>query len=318
MSAIVLSFDMSWGRTNPDDARFNRFVRINLLVALVLGMLMPLLPLPEIEKPVTQEPPRLAQLIFEKEEVRPPPPPPPPEPVRKQPEPVPRQAQKPEPVKEKPVAVKKPAPVKPQVSAREKAEQSGLLALRDTLSDLRQKPVSDSFRNDANLSRAVGASQKTERAMLTAGTTRGSGGIRTSGLSRNTGGGELSGRTTTRVHSPTGNASGDTVGSKGKDKGNKSAGRSIEDIQMVFDRNKGSIYSVYNRALRADPALRGKIVLRLTIAPSGKVTRCDLVSNELGDPALGQKIVSRVKLFDFGARDVAEVTITYPIDFLPA
>ena len=87
---------------------------------------------------------------------------------------------------------------------------------------------------------------------------------------------------------------------------------------MTFDRNKGSIYSVYNRALRNDPGLKGKIVLRLTIAPSGKVTRCDLVSSELGDPVLGKKIVSRVKLFDFGAKDVTEVTITYPIDFLPA
>ncbi|NNJ93242.1 MAG: hypothetical protein HKP57_00655, partial [Halobacteria archaeon] len=48
------------------------------------------------------------------------------------------------------------------------------------------------------------------------------------------------------------------------------------------------------------------------------VTRCDIVSSELGDPALGSKITSRVKLFNFGAKDVNEVTLTYPIDFLPA
>ena len=87
---------------------------------------------------------------------------------------------------------------------------------------------------------------------------------------------------------------------------------------MIFDRNKGSIYSVYNRALRKNPALQGKVVLRLTIAPSGKVTRCDVVSSELGDPALTGKITARVKRFNFGAKDVNEVTITYPIDFLPA
>jgi len=56
----------------------------------------------------------------------------------------------------------------------------------------------------------------------------------------------------------------------------------------------------------------------LTIAPSGKVTLCKLVSSELHDAALGQKISQRVKLFDFGAKDVETVTITYPIDFLPA
>jgi TonB family protein len=202
------------------------------------------------------------------------------------------------------------------VSARERAEQSGLLALRDTLSDLRENRVTDNFKGSGKLTRAAGTTQKTERALLTAGTTRSSGGIQTSSLSRDTGGGELAGRTTTRVQSPTGSEPGAVAGSKGRD--NRANGRSSEEIQVVFDRNKGSIYSVYNRALRVDPTLRGKIVLRLTIAPSGKVTRCELVSNELGDPALGQKIVSRVRLFDFGARDVEAVTITYPIDFLPA
>jgi len=315
MSAIVLSFDMSWGVANSDDTRFKRLVRTNLLVALVLGIIIPFLPLPEIEKPAVDEPPRLAQLIFEKEEVKPPPPPPP-KPVQKQPEPLPQKTEAPKPVEKKKVVVKKPLPEKPKVTARQQAEKSGLLALKDSLADMRQNTVSNSFKNTDNLSQAVGAAQKTERAILTAGTARGSGGIQTANLSRNTGGGELSGRSTTRVHSPTGNAPGGTVGGKGK--GSKSAGRSIEEIQMIFDRNKGSIYSVYNRALRNDPTLKGKIVLRLTIAPSGKVTRCDLVSNELGDPALGEKIASRIKLFNFGAKDVTEVTITYPIDFLPA
>lgn len=113
-----------------------------------------------------------------------------------------------------------------------------------------------------------------------------------------------------------GNAAGGSAGGKGK--GDKAAGRSIEEIQMVFDRNKGSIYSVYNRALRNDPTLQGKVVLKLTIAASGKVTQCSVVSSELNDAELAGKITSRVKMFDFGAKDVSEVTITYPIDFLPA
>lgn len=31
--------------------------------------------------------------------------------------------------------------------------------------------------------------------------------------------------------------------------GSGKASRSIEDIKLVFDRNKGSIYAIYNRAL---------------------------------------------------------------------
>ncbi len=311
MTAASISFNMNWGVANDDDLRFKRIARNNLLAAIVLGMLIPFLPLPEIERPVPEEPPRLAKLIFEKEVIKPPPPP---KPVIEQPKPLPQKTEKPKPVK-KEVAVKKPQPVVPKVTAREKAQKSGILALSDSLSDLRQNTVTRNLSN-TNLSQSGGQARKTERAVLTAGTTRSSGGIQTASLSRNTGGGSLAGRSTTTVHSPTGNAEGGSVGGNGK--GSRSAGRSIEEIQMIFDRNKGSIYSVYNRALRQDPTLQGKVVLKLTIAPSGKVTHCSVVSSELGDAALGSKISSRVKLFDFGAKDVAEVTITYPIDFLPA
>ncbi|HHJ15519.1 MAG TPA: energy transducer TonB, partial [Gammaproteobacteria bacterium] len=94
--------------------------------------------------------------------------------------------------------------------------------------------------------------------------------------------------------------------------------RSIEEIQIVFDRNKSAIYSLYNRALRKNPSLQGKLVIRLNISPSGKITSIDLVSSELGDPALERKLVQRIKMFNFGAKQVDAVTITYPIDFLPA
>lgn len=311
MMAASMNFNMNWGVANDDDARFKRLARNNLLAAILLGLLIPFLPLPEIERPLPEEPPRLAKIIFEQEVVKPPPPP---KPVIEQPKPLPQKTEKPKPVK-KEVVVKKPKPVVPKVSAREKAQKSGILALSDSLSELRDNTVTKSFTNTRQ-SQAGGQARKTERAILTAGTTSGSGGIQTAGLSRNTGGGTLAGRATTAVHSPTGNAEGGSVGGNGK--GSRAAGRSIEEIQMIFDRNKGSIYSVYNRALRQDPTLQGKVVLKLTIAPNGKVTHCSVVSSELGDVALGSKITSRVKLFDFGAKEVAEVTITYPIDFLPA
>jgi len=44
----------------------------------------------------------------------------------------------------------------------------------------------------------------------------------------------------------------------------------------------------------------------------------DYVSSELNAPDLERKLVQRVLLFDFGAKDVEEVTTTKPIDFFPA
>ena len=70
--------------------------------------------------------------------------------------------------------------------------------------------------------------------------------------------------------------------------------------------------------MRRDPSLQGKVVLRLTIAPDGTVTACEIVSSELGDEELEQKLVQRIKLFRFESRSVEPITTTKPIDFFPA
>ena len=48
------------------------------------------------------------------------------------------------------------------------------------------------------------------------------------------------------------------------------------------------------------------------------MTECHVVSSELHDPDLERMIVARVKLFQFEARDVAPITTTKPIEFVPA
>lgn len=86
----------------------------------------------------------------------------------------------------------------------------------------------------------------------------------------------------------------------------------------MFDKNKGAIYALYNRALRRNPLLQGKVVLKLTIAPSGQVTECEIITSDLEDAELERKLVQRVKLFRFNDKDVEAVTTTKPIDFFPA
>lgn len=43
-----------------------------------------------------------------------------------------------------------------------------------------------------------------------------------------------------------------------------------------------------------------------------------VVSSELSDPELERKILARVRLFRFEAKDVATITANKPIDFFPA
>jgi TonB family protein len=87
----------------------------------------------------------------------------------------------------------------------------------------------------------------------------------------------------------------------------------------VFDRYKASFYRLYNRELRKNPSLQGKMVLRLTIEPDGSVSMCKLQSTDMDAPDLANEVVDRVKTINFGPKEgVQAVTIVYPIDFLPA
>ena len=100
--------------------------------------------------------------------------------------------------------------------------------------------------------------------------------------------------------------------------GSGKASRSIEEIKLVFERNKGAIYAIYNRALREEPGLQGKVVLELKIAPAGHVVDCRIVSSELKAPDLEQKLLARIRQFDFGQKDVDQMVVTWPVDFLPS
>ena len=295
---------------SENDRRFKRIVTVSILVFGILGIIIGMLPVPEPEQKSLQEvAPRLAKLILEKKT----PPPPPPKPKVKK-----KKAEKPKPKPKKKVARKpKPKPKK-QEAARQKAERTGLVALSDELADLRES-FDMAELSDNNLQKSATAKApriNTRSNVLAARAGKGSGGINTGKLSRDTGGSELARRQTTNVKSnlPTGRSGGKV--SRGK--GSKGPMRDQNEIELVFQKNKGAINRLYQRALRQDPTLQGKVVLELTIAPDGKVIKCVVISSELNNPALEKRLVARVKMFRFKPRNVETVTVRYPIDFLPS
>ncbi|HEY4957573.1 MAG TPA: AgmX/PglI C-terminal domain-containing protein, partial [Caldimonas sp.] len=239
-------------------------------------------------------------------------------------------------------------------AARRKVAGIGLLAMNNDLQELHGAPIAVQLAPvkqgpGVGTSVGVGVGAGTEagvpvRAMITSNATNGSGGINTAAYSKNTGGGGLAGRATTMVEGVIGGGGGGGPGgggSRGRGDGTGSgiggaggnggggggslqkggsgkASRAIEDVRLVFERNKGSIYAIYNRALRDEPSLQGKVVLKLTIAPSGGVISCRIESTELHKPEVEEKLLARIRTFDFGAKDVNEMVVSYPLDFLPS
>ena len=306
-------YDLPWTLDYDQERKFQRLLGRILLSVLLLSLVWPFIPTPEPDPyEVIEIPPRIAQLLLEEKPVPPPPPPEVDEPEPDTDDPEPEQVAETEP---EPEPEPEPVPDRTEV-AREQA-QAALMPFTNDLADLVDKDLLDSVADDRVLTTSVGEAERNTRSMITSKVGTASGGINTAALSRNTGGSGIAGRNTTQVASPVAGI-GQSAGGARRTGTSGKASRSREEIELVFDKNKGVIFALYNRALRMDPSLEGKLVLRLTIAPSGEVTFCEVVSSELDDLELERKLVQRIKLFRFEARDVEPITTTKPIDFFPA
>ncbi len=293
-------YDLPWEEQPEEQERLRRFLWVGLALLALLTAIFVLIPSPKLATNEVAIPERLARVMIEQQ-------------VKPKPPPTPKAEEKPKPAV-KPI----PVPVPPTTEqARRKAQRSGLLKFQDELADLREEMPADTAPT-RNLTGVVGADSHAERSLIASKVGVGSGGITSADVSRGygSGAGSLTGSQATRVDSSIlragAGAESTRTGSSGK------AARSREEIELVFDRNKGAIYALYSRELRERPDLQGKLVLEFTIAPSGEVTMCRVVSSELGDPELEKKIIARVRLFRFEPKDVAPITTTKPIEFFPA
>ena len=313
-------YDLPWTSDAGQQRKFMRLLGQIFAVVLVLSIAWPFIPTPEPDPyEVIEVPPRIAQLLLEEKPLPPPPPPPKedePEPEPEDPEPEQVVEKEPEP---EPQPEPEPIP-EPEIDRTEVAREQARAActFAEDLSDLVDNDLLETVNDDRELMASVGEAERNERSMITSKVGTASGGINTANMSRNTGGSGIAGRSTTQVASPVAGIGQNAAGGARRDGVSGKASRSREEIELVFDKNKGAIFALYNRALRRDPSLEGKLVLRLTIAPNGQVTACEIVSSELGDTELEEKLVQRVKLFRFEARDVEPITTTKPIDFFPA
>jgi outer membrane biosynthesis protein TonB len=310
---------MPWARSSSEDRRYRWSLVLTIIAAGAVVYAISLISIPAAERPTQiQLPERMAKLVREERE----PPPPPPqieEPVEEEeipePEPEPEvadeQAPSEQPEPETEVAVLSEQEVK------EKVRTQGILAFRDSFASRASLNTTAQLGAQARV-RAVGdeAIDRPERSMVTSNAPGLGSGINLSEISRDVGGGgTVANVEVARVASTI-----ETEGEiEGPQTGTALAGRTDEDIQIVFDRYKSALYRLYNRELRRDPRLRGQIVLKLTIEADGSVSSCELQSSNMNAPQLVQQVIDRVLTFDFGPMDdVDAVTIIYPIDFMPA
>ena len=304
---------LSWQPVSDRDAFFNKLATGALLLALVLSMVLSAIPLPKDTPPVRAKvPERVARYIKER-------PKPPPRPAAKVEQPKPPE----------PLVNPKRAERKPLTAAEEKArarvQDKGLVALSGELATL-----ADASRVNAMAARTItgGAAAKqaaTVDTRILNGDTPGAGARAGVAQTLRTGPGGAPKLEQGQSGGQALLAKTDTLGAGGARQSGGPAtgrrpggGRGNEDVAIVMDKHKSALYALYNRARRNNPSLKGKIVLVITILPSGRVSNVVMKSNELNAPELEASLLARVRQFDFGPIGNEPFTVTVPVEFVPS
>lgn len=274
---------------------------------------------PESEREELERlPPQLAKVVLQKKELPKPPPPKEKKPEEKKPE-----EKKPEPKPEEKKPEPKPAPKKPEPDpvklrqAQEQAKRSGVLQFADDLAAMRDSvDVNEVKSSGKEVTRAKADAAIVERDFIDSGAKAKSKGVNTAELSRDTGGKALAGKETTAVASQLEEVSAVAQETRAQAQREKSY-RGDQAIRQKMEEAKGRIFSIYNRALRQDPTLQGSVMFKLVIEPDGSVSDAKIVSSELNDVDLENKLLAAIRFINFGAADVLQTTLDYSFDFLP-
>lgn len=322
MISHVYHTELPWSSSRFEDQRFNKILAVLVIVFLVSSIVVTVLKVPALTRAEKEQlPPQLARVMLQKQELPPPKVVEPPKVEEKKVE-----EKKPEKKIEaiKPIEKTQTPPSKKEVidKAKEQA-QAQISTFKDDLMEMREMAQTTMVETaSATINDAAAKATQVDRSMINSGQTKGSGGINVGAYaSRDTGGVALSGRETTKVKSGLAEASKKAAGATGSGGGNSDgaggAARSEEDMRKVMEQHKSSIFSIYNRALRDNAALQGKVKFKIVIDPSGQVVEVSIEFSELKEPALEAKLVSKLKSISFPAAAVLRTTFYQTLDFLP-
>lgn len=84
-------------------------------------------------------------------------------------------------------------------------------------------------------------------------------------------------------------------------------------IESVFSSRQSAIKMCYQRSLKVNPNISGKVTIRFTIGEAGTVTDIYVLENTTGDPDVAACIVQKVRTWRFTPPEGGPVTVTMPL-----
>lgn len=94
--------------------------------------------------------------------------------------------------------------------------------------------------------------------------------------------------------------------------------RSEVSLRKTLETHKARLYARYNSALRKDPFLQGKVLFEIEIQANGTISNIEIKSSELNNPKLERQLLVILRTITFPAENVGVVKTIWAIDFLPS
>ena len=288
---------------NKQDKLFSRVLIVLLSLYLFFGVLVPMMDRVELPREIKEQVPvQLTRVLLQKQEK-----------IKETPPPVIEEELKPEDKVEEPV--KEPVKTKREV-AKEKAKTSGLAAMKDDLFSLRQAFIVKPNKG-ALIKEKVVEAKTVKRKLLAAKANEQSQNIASAKTKKTVLSDELSTHNTQTVRLAEEEVLASSMGEGAEAEISLTNVRSEMKLRQTLEANKSRLYSLYNRALRKNPFLKGKVLFEIEIQPNGGVSKVTIQSSELEDKALERRLKTILRSIDFGVEDVAIISTVWAIEFLP-
>ena len=183
----------------------------------------------------------------------------------------------------------------------------------------------NAMRNSVNLSKLQkknvfvsnsGSVKQSSRALLgKKNATTSSGGLKSSDVTVNARGVAMMEHQSTTIDNP---VAAINLPSKTQFYDPKKQTRSGQSIRRTVERAKGSLFALYNKALRLNPNLAGRFVFSFQVAGSGKISQVKLITSDLDDKKLERALLEKIRAIEFEKEDVDSGSFEYTFDFLPS
>ncbi|MBO9488837.1 AgmX/PglI C-terminal domain-containing protein [Endozoicomonas sp. G2_1] len=302
---------------SKQDKMFVRILIALVIVYLAIAVIVPFIERVEQTRELKEQvPPELTRVVLERKQK----PKPPPEPKIEEVKPEPKQEPKkpPEVKKPKPEPVVKPKqPLTKRQAAKQKAQSSGLAAMKDELLAMREVLVTAPVASQ-QLAKGERDQNRAQRKLLAAKADQQSVQLAKAKVSQTVSSDALSSHSSQRIR-----LSEQEVLASGNGEAKYADVKTLDNlrselsIRQTLEASKARLYALYNRALRKDPLLQGKVVFNIEIQPSGEISQLDIAVSELNNAKLERQLLVILRSINFGQEDVDVMATAWSIEFLP-